>query len=252
MLSRSLFNRVVRNMSNAKPLSYSAAAAANTGKDSEIKTRNDHQKHFNEPQKSQQRPTSIKRSPSPSRRPRTPSGEETVYVLTLLTDKRLHNRMTALRNQYFPKNINKLAAHLTLFHALPASKLETSIIPLLKEVSAKTPPFAIKAEKPFRLNKGFAVSISGRIGGFKAMEIHQDLQTVWNQEEFLSEQDAGGCRLHYTLMNKVDDEVEISSAYNELLDSWRAETGTAEGLALWRYDRGFWRWDRAFSFGESS
>ncbi|KAJ8605977.1 hypothetical protein MRB53_041270 [Persea americana] len=128
------------------------------------------------------------------------------------------------------------------------SRLESNIILLLKEVTAKTSPFAIKADRPFRLKKGFAVSVSSRIGGSQAKQIHQDLQEGWKKEDFLSEQDAGGFRLHYTLMNKVDDEVEISEAYNDLLDRWRPESGTAEGLALWRYDRGFWKWERNFSF----
>lgn len=156
--------------------------------------------------------------------------------------------MTALRNQHFPKRINKLAAHLTLFHALPQSKLEGDIIPFLNEVAAKTSPFAIKADKPFRLKKGFAVSVSSRIGGQQAKQVHDALQEKWKNDDFLSEQDAGACRLHYTLMNKVDDEAEISNAYNDLLDRWRSESGVAEGLALWEYDRGFWKWQKSFNF----
>lgn len=231
-------------MSNAKPLSYSAAVTGNAPSSKQDQCT---PSKANDPQSVT---SNTKRYPSPSHRPRAQTDEETVYVLTLSTDKRLHERMTALRNQYFPRKINKLAAHLTLFHALPESKLESSVIPLLKDVSAKTSPFAIKADNPFRLNKGFAVSISGRIGGTQAKQVHQALQNVWKGEGFLSDQDAGGCRLHYTLMNKVDDEVEISEAYTSLLDHWRAETGTAGGLALWRYDRGFWKWDRSFNFGE--
>ncbi|KAK4502486.1 hypothetical protein PRZ48_005911 [Zasmidium cellare] len=240
-------------MSTAKPISYSAAVAGSTKSNSENDIHHGHEKSQEQqeisPKEPQKRVSSIKRSPSPSHRPRTQAEEETVYVLTLLTDRRLHERMTALRNQYFPKRIKKLAAHLTLFHALPESRLESNIIPLLKEVTAKTSPFAIKADKPFRLKKGFAVSVSSRIGGSQAKQIHQALQDGWMKEDFLSEQDAGGCRLHYTLMNKVDNEVDISKAYDDLLDHWRSESGTAEGLALWKYDRGFWKWKESFQFG---
>ncbi|KAF2163265.1 hypothetical protein M409DRAFT_37287 [Zasmidium cellare ATCC 36951] len=236
-------------MSNAKPISYSAAVGRTVESLSKNRNQEPHEQQNSRPDSSQQYVTSKRRSPSPSHRPRTQADEEAVYVLTLLTDKRLHERMTAIRNQYFPKRINKLAAHLTLFHALPESRLESNIIPLLKEVTAKTSPFAIKADKPFRLKKGFAVSVSSRIGGTQAKQIHQVLQDEWQREDFLSEQDAGGCRLHYTLMNKVDEEVEISKAYDDLLDHWRPESGNAEGLAVWKYDRGFWRWYKSFNFG---
>lgn len=250
MLSFQTFNPIIRAMSNAKPLSYSAAVAGNAQRQSQGRIQEDVSSGSFHPRTSatQTKSPHVKRSPSPSHRPQTGSEEENVYVLTLLTDKRLHERMTALRNQYFPRQINKLAAHLTLFHALPESKLDSNIIPLLKEVSARTSPFAIKADKPMRLKRGFAVPVSGQTGGSQAKQIHQDLQSGWRREGFLSEQDAGGCRLHYTLMNKVDDEIEISQAYKDLLDHWRSESGTAEGLALWRYERGFWKWSRNFKF----
>ncbi|KAH9810903.1 2'-5' RNA ligase superfamily [Teratosphaeria destructans] len=67
-----------------------------------------------------------RRSPSPRQRPWTASEEDEVYVLTLQTNKPHHHRMTQLRDKYFPETINKLEAHLTLFHALPGSKLESS------------------------------------------------------------------------------------------------------------------------------
>lgn len=248
MISRRSFIQILGTMSNAKPLSYSAAVGRSGQSEGQSSVPKTHQQHVSRPENFQQQAQNTKRSPSPSHRPQTQSGEETVYVLTLLTDKRLHERMTALRNQYFPKKINKLAAHLTLFHALPESRLESNIIPLLKEVCANTSPFSIRADKPFRLKKGFAVSVSSRIGGQQAKQVHDALQGQWKRDDFLSEQDAGGCRLHYTLMNKVDDEAEISNAYNELLDRWRADSGVAEGLALWRYDRGFWKWEKSFNF----
>lgn len=156
--------------------------------------------------------------------------------------------MTDLRKRYFPKKINKLAAHLTLFHALPESKLESKIIPTLLEVTKSTSPFRVEATEPFRLKKGFAISVSGQHGGSQARAIHQQLQEAWSGEGWLSQQDAGGCRVHYTLMNKVDDESEVQNALDEVKSFWKGDGGKAEGLALWRYDCGFWRWERKFSF----
>jgi hypothetical protein len=52
-------------------------------------------------------------------------------------------------------------------------------------------------------------------------------------------------------MNKVDDEVAVSRAFGEVVGEFQGDFGTAEGLALWRYDRGFWRADRRFLFART-
>lgn len=192
--------------------------------------------------------THVKRSPSPRHIPQTASEDEPLYVLTLLTDKPHHDRMTALREQYFPKRINKLEAHLTFFHALPQSKLEDSVIPVLQQVASETPPFQVRATKPFRLKKGIAISVAKNQGSVQAQEVHKRLQKPWLEEGWLSEQDRRGCRVHYTIMNKVDNETEVLEAFEEVQQNFHGDVGTAEGLGLWRYDRGFWRWERGFDF----
>lgn len=234
-------------MSHPQPLSYSAAVGQGS---SSSQQQNSTQGRNTKPPATADLPPGrahpAKRSPSPSHVPQTGSAEDNVYVLTLLTDRAHHDRMTALRKRYFPPRINKLAAHLTLFHALPGSKLESSIVPTIQELAARTSPFTVRADSPFRMKKGFAVSVSE--GGKQGGNIHKSLQRPWKAEGFLSDQDAGGARLHYTLMNKVDDELEVSSAYQELVESWQGDEGMVEGLALWRYERGYWKWVRKFDF----
>jgi hypothetical protein len=235
-------------MSHSQPMSYSAALAQNTSSSNQRPTQTS---QTEPPTRSDRRPQHVpskKRSPSPSHLPQTGSAEASVYVLTLMTDRAHHDRMTALRKKYFPKHLNKLAAHLTLFHALPRSKLESSIMPLLEDVASRTSPFRIRADKPFRMKKGFAVSVSEVEGRMQGKNVHRALQGPWEQEGFLSAQDAGGCRLHYTLMNKVDDDRAVEAAYAEFLEQFKGDMGTVEGLALWKYDRGFWKWDRSFAF----
>jgi hypothetical protein len=188
-------------------------------------------------------------NPSPSHLPNTATaGQERVYILTLHTTPSHHARLTALRGKYFPRHLNKLSAHLTLFHALPGSKLHSSIIPTIEDIALHTTPFEIHATKAFRLKKGIAIAISKEKGGKQGQAVHRELQRRWGAEGFLSEQDAGGCRLHYTIMNKVDDEDEVEKAFREVVGSFGGDEGVAEGLALWRYDRGFWRAERTFLF----
>ena len=243
--------QILKTMSNSNGLSYSAMLSQGLPPAKKQHIVEAQQPPITSPtsQKQQQQPESHrKRQPSPSHVPRTGNEEENVYVLTLLTDKHLHERMTDLRKKYFPKRINKLAAHLTLFHALPESRLDSHVIPSLLDVTKRTAPFRVEATEPWRMKKGFAISVSSQHGGSQAKQIHRQLQEAWKGEGWLSDQDAGGCRVHYTLMNKVDDEAEVQTALDELKSYWKGDSGNAEGLALWRYDRGFWRFERKFSF----
>jgi hypothetical protein len=158
--------------------------------------------------------------------------------------------MTALRKKYFPPKLNKLGAHLTLFHALPESKLESTIIPTIKRVAAEWQPFSVNAAKPFRMKKGIAISVPKNQGGDLAQKVHGALSGAWEGEGWLSEQDAGGMRAHYTIMNKVDDEGEVADAMEEVSGSWKGDRGTVVGLGLWRYEKGYWKWVEAFEFGK--
>ena len=193
--------------------------------------------------------TLSKRSSSPSHIPNTGSHEQHVYVLTILTDAKHHGTMTELRNRYFPKHLNKLDAHLTLFHALPGSKLETSIVPALEQLVQEYAPFALHASStPFRMKRGIAIDIPKSQGREQIQGIRQRLLKPWRDEGFLSGQDAGGARCHYTIMNKVDDEEAVSKAFEEVSKEWKGNWGMADGLALWKYDHGFWEPEKRFLF----
>jgi len=188
----------------------------------------------------------VKRSTSPAHIPRTSSPEAEVYVLTFLTDPEHHDTLTALRKRYFPPRLNKLDAHLTLFHALPGSKLEELIIPVLEHAAEKTSEFRLVASRPFRMKHGIAIAVPKNHGGDLAKDIHAHLQRQW--QGVLSDQDAGGFRAHYTIMNKVDNEAEIGHAMEEVEHSFTACPGMVKGLSLWLYDRGGWAWRRDFEF----
>lgn len=190
---------------------------------------------------------------APSHIPKTSprnQNQEPVYVLTLLTDPGHQNRMTALRKKYFPPKLNKLGAHLTLFHALPESKLESTIIPTIQHVVSSRQPFPINATKPFRMKHGIAISVPAHQGGAQAQEVHRALLQSWEGEGWLSEQDSGGMRAHYTIMNKVDDEDEVGRAMEEMAGSWKGDRGTVKGVGLWRYEKGYWKWVEGFEFAK--
>ncbi|KAI6818797.1 hypothetical protein KC332_g10017 [Hortaea werneckii] len=241
------------------PISYSAALSGSSGNQSSTTQPapsrplpQQSQQPQNPPQQRRPHETPQKRSPSPSHRPQIQTEDEPVYVLTLLTDKPHHDRMTAFRKQYFPKHLNKLEAHLTLFHALPGSKLDSTVIPTILSVAQRTAPFKLRANKVMRMKRGLGIALAKTQGADQTKEVHAQLRDAWLQDgqRWLSEQDRGGLgHVHYTIMNKVDDVEDVERAQEEVEKSFKGDVGVAEGLVLFRYDRGFWRWERKFEFG---
>lgn len=249
-------------MSQPTPRLYSAAASSGNSTQAG-QSRQPHKDNIDVPKSheangqhkgpdkvSQQRPDqgrqTQRRAPSPSHVPQTASPESSVYVLTLLTDTKHHQTLTDTRKRYFPARLNKLDAHITLFHALPGSKLEEHIRPTLRDITKNEAPFPILAAKPFRLSKGIAIGVPKSQGGDDARRVHAQLKGPWM--DFLSQQDAGGFAAHYTIMNKVDDQKEVQRAFEVVEEQWKACKGTVQGLSLFRYDRGHWIHAEDFKF----
>lgn len=187
--------------------------------------------------------------PQAEHKPNSGNEEEHVYVLTLKITDGLAKPMDEMRNRYFPRHLNRTGAHLTLFHALPESQMET-LEQGLAQVARSVQPFAVSSGKPFRMRKGVGINVDE---GYKAMkDVHADLQSQW--ASFLSEQDAGGFRPHWTVMNKVDDEEKVDGAFCTIRQelSERNQEGKAVGLDLWRYERGNWIFAKEYLFGEST
>jgi mannose-1-phosphate guanylyltransferase len=184
--------------------------------------------------------------PRAEHEPKTGGKEEHVYVLTMKLEDSLSVPMNTLRQQYFPKRLNRTPAHLTLFHALPHSHRETLEHSLL-QVSAETEPFHVTTGGPFRMRKGIGVNVDA---GYQDMKhVHSQLRSQWMP--FLSEQDQGGFRPHWTVMNKVNEDAEVEHALDAVRRELSQSTkeGRAVGLELWRYDRGNWVWADEYTFG---
>lgn len=184
--------------------------------------------------------------------------EEAVCVLTFIVSSSLHKAMTNLRQRYFPSGLNKLDAHVTLFHALPVSKLESDIYPALKEIAANSSPYQIMPGGVFALGKrGFAVRLAhGNVRAQYSKQVYEKLQEKWQM--FLSRQDMAAPSFHWTLMNKVTQPEKVQEAMDEttawldghatVLDPKPVQTGFVEGLCLWRYDDGRWKDPERFVF----
>ena len=197
---------------------------------------------------SQQRPFSqsaIDERDQKHYQPRTgsDSGDAPVYILTLLTDVAHHASMHKLRQAYFPPKLNKLEAHITLFHALPEEKLEREVVPAIEEMVSRTRLYRIQVNDAFRLSKGVGLAVAddidyatkGRDGRGRNMTriIHAELRKKWS--DWLSEQDSKPPRLHYTIANKINKDDIIAKNLEEvssILDQAKSSSNKKNSEAI--------------------
>ena len=135
------------------------------------------------------------------------------------------------RRRYFPPERNQLAAHLTLFHALPPS-LEAEVRRQLKVHGAGPRPEATVAGL-MNLGRGVAYRV-----------VSPDLETIRDSiaDHFhgsLSAQDAGGWRAHVTIQNKAAPP-DAKALYDRLKQDFWPRPLEIHGLALHRYLGGPW------------
>lgn len=185
---------------------------------------------------------------NPDHIPNTSAASEETYILALHTDTSHHKALTALRNQHFPPKINKLAAHIVLFRALPGSHLE-QIVSDIAAVVSPIKPFVIATGKPFRLAHGVGIEVH-TTPPTAPKDIFQELRDKW--QDFLSRQDLGSFKAHYTIQNKVEDEEKVKACLESVKSDFHGSRGTVDGLVVYRYDRGWWKKERDFPFENNS
>lgn len=155
-------------------------------------------------------------------------------ILTLRLDPESQARFNALRRVHFPPERNLLAAHVTLFHALPAAVAEL----VRADVAdvARRAPFDVEVAGVRSLGRGVAYELrSPNLDALRA-----ELATRW--QEHLSRQDAQGFRAHVTVQNKVSPEA-ARALLARLRAGFAPGAARAEGLGLWRYAGGPWEPD---------
>lgn len=160
-------------------------------------------------------------------------------ILTLRLDAASRERFDALRRAHFPPGRNHLAAHVTLFHALPAEHAD-AVRADLAEATDRA-PFAVEVAGLRPLGRGVAYVLrSPELDALRAA-----LADRWRP--WLTPQDAQRFSAHVTVQNK-----ESPAAARALLDELTAGfvpgTARAEGLDLWRYAGGPWEFDGGYGF----
>ena len=166
-------------------------------------------------------------------------------ILTLGADPKNQARFEGERRRYFPARLNRIPAHISLFHALPGEQLP-AICERLEKLAASIEPFAFEVHDLMRLGRGVAYSVRApELDG-----IHAALRAAWLAD--LTRQDLQPFRPHVVVQNKVDPE-EARTLYMRLSQGFRPWTAEAASLLLWHYEGGPWSPAGEFPFrGQAS
>ncbi|WP_326947963.1 MULTISPECIES: 2'-5' RNA ligase family protein [unclassified Amycolatopsis] len=158
---------------------------------------------------------------------------EPPLVVTLAVDRESQQAWDELRRTWFPAERLKVGAHVTLFHALPGEHAD-AVIADCAEIAARCPRFSFSVDGVYSLGGGVAIALSAAA----LTSLHGKLRTRWRS--WLTAQDAQPLKPHVTVQNKVSRET-ARATIEALRPDFGPRTGSATGLAVWRYLGGPWQ-----------
>jgi len=161
-------------------------------------------------------------------------------ILTLELDEKTFQFFDDKRKIYFPKERNFLAAHLTLFHHLPAG--EQTVRDEIELAAHQQPVFALSVAGMMFTGNGVAYKLESE----RLRDMHKGMQHSWQQ--WLIRQDKQTLRPHVTVQNKVSSE-RAKQLYEQLSESFVPFEASGTGLGLWEYLGGPWKLLANFPFG---
>ena len=165
------------------------------------------------------------------------AGPLIVTALLGAADQGLFDR---LRAAHFPPERNQVAAHLTMFHAIP-HMLEDELRHRLAALAAELAPPRATISGLMNLGGGVAY----RIVSDELDSIRAELSDAFRGH--LTQQDSHGWRPHITVQNKVTSSVAVATLAQ--LEHGLAPRALAiTGLAYHHYEGGPWRLGRRYPF----
>lgn len=161
-------------------------------------------------------------------------------IVTALLPRDLHRWATVLRTRHFPAERNFLEAHVTLFHALPASAA-SEVRRALAEETAACAPVPGRLIGVMSLGRGTALKLES-----PAMLALRD-RLADRFHGLLTAQDSHRPRLHVTIQNKVTPE-QARTLLAELAGVIEPRPFAFRGLGLYIYRGGPWEAVRDYPF----
>ena len=142
------------------------------------------------------------------------------------------------REAYFPPALNRIPAHLSLFHSLPGTDATRQV---LREAAEGQLPFTMQMDGVRSMGRGVMYTLSAP----ELLRLHRALASEFTA--FLTPQDKQPLRPHVVVQNKVEP-AEAKALLAVLQAGFVARQVRAEGLLWWEYLGGPWRLLERFGF----
>lgn len=153
-------------------------------------------------------------------------------ILTAVLPAPVQAWADALRQAHFPPERNFLAAHVTLFHALP-HRVEDELRDLLARLAGEVAPLSARLARVMDLGSGTAFAIDCP----DLLDLRAEIAERFHG--MLTGQDSHTPRLHVTIQNKVKRDAS-RALQSGLALSFVPRDFAFTGLALHRYRGGPW------------
>ena len=159
-------------------------------------------------------------------------------ILTLAVEDEAQRWFEAQREAYFPPALNKIPAHLSLFHNLPGDATTRAA---LVEAASSQAPFSLQMDGVRSMGRGVMYVLSSP----ELMGLHRRLSARFTP--FLTPQDKQPLRPHVVVQNKVEP-AEAKALLAQLQAGFQGRVVAATGLLWWEYLGGPWRKIEEFGF----
>lgn len=162
-------------------------------------------------------------------------------IVTAQADAATAARFDAWRRAHYPAQLNRVPAHITLFHSLPPAERE-SVEDLLAERCWELDPFDARAVGLAGMGRGVAIAIDAPA----LVRLRAELARQWSR--WLTPQDRRPLAPHVTIQNKVPPS-KARHTLQALEPLFEPFPFTIEALRVWRYKGGPWERVATFPFG---
>ncbi len=159
-------------------------------------------------------------------------GNEPPLILTALLGQDAFAILDGLRRRHFPEQLNKVPAHISLFHHLPGGEVDR-IVAAVTERCRRRRPLDLAPRGLRFLGRGVAIMYEAQ----DLLSLHAELSLEW--APWLTPQDRQPFKPHVTIQNKVA--ADEARTLFEAMETALLPTCRVEGVAIWRYLGGPWQ-----------
>ena len=167
---------------------------------------------------------------------------EAPLIVTAHLDAASFAILDGLRRRHFPAKLNRIPAHVSLFHKLPGEEL-AAVAATLESLCGGGESFDLEPTGLRSLGGGVAIEYAAP----ELSRLRASLAQAWLA--WLSAQDRQGFKAHVTIQNKVPPET-ARKLLAALREDCEPPVCRVEGVELWRYLDGPWERIETFRFAD--